>query len=263
MSRAKKRASQPPTKPASARRRGPPRSAERRGQLLGAAHEAILEHGPNVTIEQVAAQAGVARTIVYRHFGNRHGLAQAIIDETFGGASTSPGPAAKPGTFGVRDMFRHSIGSCETPEDFHRLLSTWMFSFLTFVDWNPSLYVFLQEEGVLGRLWDGSRADDDGDGFERWLASSLRNVLEARGLDTSAVQTWTDALTGIATGVARRRVADRTLGSSAVQNQVVELVWNGLGELLSREAAPRRKKQAKSKTRARRASKPQSGKGRR
>lgn len=50
----------------------------RREQFVDAALEAIAEHGAEVSTEQIAARAGVARTRLYRHFAGAQELNQAI-----------------------------------------------------------------------------------------------------------------------------------------------------------------------------------------
>lgn len=65
---------------------GPPpeRADARRNRLriLGAAAELIGERGfERVTIDDIAARAGVAKGTVFHRFGNRAGLAVALLDE--------------------------------------------------------------------------------------------------------------------------------------------------------------------------------------
>lgn len=50
----------------------------RRQEFVEAALVAIERHGADVSTEQIAAQAGVARTRLYRHFAGAHDLNQAI-----------------------------------------------------------------------------------------------------------------------------------------------------------------------------------------
>ena len=50
----------------------------RRAEFVEAALAAIEEHGPDVSTEQIAARAGVARTRLYRHFSGAQELNQAI-----------------------------------------------------------------------------------------------------------------------------------------------------------------------------------------
>lgn len=50
----------------------------RRREFVDAALSAIAEYGPEVSTEQIAEQAGVARTRLYKHFGNAGDLQRAI-----------------------------------------------------------------------------------------------------------------------------------------------------------------------------------------
>ncbi|WP_326950002.1 MULTISPECIES: TetR/AcrR family transcriptional regulator [unclassified Amycolatopsis] len=50
----------------------------RRAEFVDAALEAIAEHGPDVSTEQIAERAGVARTRLYRHFDGAPDLQRAI-----------------------------------------------------------------------------------------------------------------------------------------------------------------------------------------
>lgn len=56
------------------------RRAERRTELLDAAVAAIRRHGAGVSMEELAAEAGVTKPILYRHFGDRAGLVMALAD---------------------------------------------------------------------------------------------------------------------------------------------------------------------------------------
>lgn len=50
----------------------------RRAEFVEAALVAIAEHGADVSTEQIAAQAGVARTRLYRHFAGAHELNEQV-----------------------------------------------------------------------------------------------------------------------------------------------------------------------------------------
>lgn len=71
----------------SPRTRGRPRNAAGRAAILRAARELIDEAGPaGLTMEAVAARAGVGKPTVYRWFENRHAVAMAaLIDAPIAG----------------------------------------------------------------------------------------------------------------------------------------------------------------------------------
>ncbi len=54
------------------------RAPERREALLDAAEIVVRRVGPQVTAAQIAAEAGVTKPIIYRHFGDIHDLYQAL-----------------------------------------------------------------------------------------------------------------------------------------------------------------------------------------
>jgi AcrR family transcriptional regulator len=52
----------------------------RRSEFVDAALRAIAKHGPDVSTEQIAAEAGVARTRIYKHFTDAADLQGAIAE---------------------------------------------------------------------------------------------------------------------------------------------------------------------------------------
>ncbi|MFG1968806.1 TetR/AcrR family transcriptional regulator [Nonomuraea fuscirosea] len=60
------------------------RDPDRRRALLDAADRAIMKEGPEVSMAAIAAEAGVTKPILYRHFGDKRGLYQALADRHVG-----------------------------------------------------------------------------------------------------------------------------------------------------------------------------------
>ncbi|MFI6737399.1 TetR/AcrR family transcriptional regulator [Nonomuraea sp. NPDC050451] len=56
------------------------RDPDRRRALLDAADRVILAQGPEVSMAAIAAEAGITKPILYRHFGDKSGLYQALAD---------------------------------------------------------------------------------------------------------------------------------------------------------------------------------------
>src|SRR3954453_15472404 len=50
-----------------------------RKRIISAAQDAIIEHGPEVSLDVVAARAGVGIGTLYRRFPNRTALFQAVV----------------------------------------------------------------------------------------------------------------------------------------------------------------------------------------
>lgn len=57
------------------------RSADRRRrELLEAADRVVLRDGPQASMNAIAAEAGITKPILYRHFGDKSGLYQALAE---------------------------------------------------------------------------------------------------------------------------------------------------------------------------------------
>lgn len=51
---------------------------ERRRELLEAADRVVLRDGPEASMNAIAAEAGITKPILYRHFGDKSGLYRAL-----------------------------------------------------------------------------------------------------------------------------------------------------------------------------------------
>lgn len=85
----------------------------RRAEFVDAALTAIARHGPGTTIQQIARQAGVARTGLYKHFTDAEDVHRAIaqrasdlLTHELAPIWTEPGSAAARITVGVRAHLR-------------------------------------------------------------------------------------------------------------------------------------------------------------
>jgi len=74
---------------------GRPRSQEAKQNILRAARELLADGGPGaVTMEAVAARAGVGKPTVYRWWPDRHAVAMAALMEEQGAQSADSKPAS-------------------------------------------------------------------------------------------------------------------------------------------------------------------------
>ncbi|MDQ6651010.1 MAG: TetR/AcrR family transcriptional regulator [Actinomycetota bacterium] len=56
------------------------RSLDRRGHLLDAADRIVMRDGPSASMNAIAAEAGITKPILYRHFGDKSGLYRALAE---------------------------------------------------------------------------------------------------------------------------------------------------------------------------------------
>jgi AcrR family transcriptional regulator len=54
-----------------------------RDRILAAAQQAFSEHGPHLSLDEIAARAGVSPATLFRHFANRDELVAAVVERRF------------------------------------------------------------------------------------------------------------------------------------------------------------------------------------
>lgn len=110
--------------------------APRRDAIVRAALEAIEENGPDALTGQIAERAGLARTHVYRHFGSKDELDQAV---------------ARAARAELTGRIRATLGAEGTPDE---LLRAPIGAMLGWAEAHPNVYRFLlkRSAGSSGRL---------------------------------------------------------------------------------------------------------------
>ena len=66
-----------------------------RERLITAAREAFTEHGPEIALEEIARRAGVGTTTLYRHFPEKEGLIEAVLDDLAAAVRDNAGRAMR------------------------------------------------------------------------------------------------------------------------------------------------------------------------
>ncbi|MEV0347471.1 TetR/AcrR family transcriptional regulator [Nonomuraea sp. NPDC050680] len=129
------------------------RDPDRRRALLDAADRVILREGPEASMAAIAAEAGITKPILYRHFGDKSGLYEALADRHvrtviaqlrpgFAASGPRPGFAAsgpRPG-FAASDL---RPGSAEPATDLRGRARTTITVYLDLISANRNLYRFL------------------------------------------------------------------------------------------------------------------------
>lgn len=173
-----------------------------------------------VSMDVIAAEAGVTKPIVYRHFGDRVGLASALAEQ-FGAALVAELDEAL-----TRDL---------PPE---QLLRATIDAYLAFVERDPQLYSFL-----VGRLGApvGSEVTNGlvaqvGKRVALVLGEQLRNL----GIDSGPSEPWAFGIVGMVHLSGDWWLERRTMTRARLVDDITALLWHGLGGLAP---APREEEQ--------------------
>lgn len=162
----------------------------RRRELVEHALRAIRRYGPGVGMDEIAAQAGTSKTVIYRHFGDRAGLYAAVAQAVH--------------AYILADLVRALRLS--DPADVGRLTADLAGAYLALVERDPEIYRFVMNPPTAAEPVDPAAGLPTliGDRIEAALAARLVE----RGEDPAAAATWGHGLVGFV-----RAAADRWMAS--------------------------------------------------
>ena len=199
-------------------RRGPGRPPGRsahdglladREALLDAAERLIRAHGPAVTLDAIAAEAGVTKPILYRGVGDKDALVQALAERLVA-RMTAEVTAMVARADGPRERLARLVGG-----------------YLQLASLDHHLYLYVTAGG---RSDDRVRqalllADRSAQGFAEGIAASRA----AQGADPAVAMAWAYGLIGALHFVTLWWLRDGTTDTEHVAEQVTTLLWSGLG----------------------------------
>ena len=185
----------------------------RRAQFVAAALEAIRSHGPDVGLDEIAAQAGVSKPVLYRHFADRTDLFAAVLDAI---ADEVLLPQ-----IGL-DALADAGGELTDVDTIRRVVR----AFVTVVDDEPHLYRFALRHAGVGSEGDFVAAT------ERRIAVGLSALVGDRlrelGLDSGGAQVWAFGVVGMVQLATRRWADERSMSSDALVDYLVRIIHGGL-----------------------------------
>jgi AcrR family transcriptional regulator len=201
---------EPPTGRRSGRRdRWAEHREQRRQELIGAAVQALLRHGPQVDMDQVAAAAGVTKPVLYRYFADKSQLWLAVSELVAARVVDSIAPAVA--------RVREERALVEATID----------AYLGIIESEPNLYRFLMHQaghpGIHQVVAGTSRQVAAG------LARVIGDRLRALGLDAGPAEPWAYGLVGFVQAVGDWWTTHgQPIHRAALTDYLTTLLWSGI-----------------------------------
>ena len=180
----------------------------RRETLLDAAIACIRREGPGATMERIAAEAGVTKPILYRHFRHRADLEDAIAARFTDELSAQ-----------LRRVMRR-------PGDPRTVLAAAIDAYVRVVERETEIYRFLVHRGRPSVSAEGPIED-----FMRRLGDEIGLVLGERlrelGLDSGPAEVWGHGIVGMVSASVDWWVDRRVLPRRRLVEFLADLLWEG------------------------------------
>jgi AcrR family transcriptional regulator len=193
------------------------RSADRRRQeLLEAADRVVLRDGPQASMNAIAAEAGITKPILYRHFGDKSGLYAALAQRH-------------------TDALLHSLRAAldaPAPDRRERVEAT-LDTYLAAIAARPQVYRFLMHPS------EGAPTGDQGFDAGRQSAPLLRRMGEelaqviGERLDLGPEhdqisRVWGHGIVGMMHAAGDWWLGERPLPRAALVRSLADLLWGRL-----------------------------------
>ncbi|MFC1432327.1 TetR family transcriptional regulator [Streptacidiphilus sp. N1-3] len=193
---------------------------DRRSELLDAADRVVRRDGPRASMNTIAAEAGITKPILYRHFGDKHGLYRALAERH---------------TAVLLDAVRAALAlPLERRDRVEAVLDT----YLAAIEARPQVYRFL------------AHPDPAADGLSpagplapalRLIADELSGAMNAQvdlGPDSAVVaEAWGQAITGMVLAAGDWWLEQRPFPRERMVQTLAELLWGRLAAAAERPPA--------------------------
>ncbi|MGH9300830.1 MAG: TetR/AcrR family transcriptional regulator [Acidimicrobiales bacterium] len=175
--------------------------AERRRAILDAAVTAIRREGPDVSMEQIAREAGVTKPTVYDNFDGKAGLTEALLER-----------------YGL-ELLREIGKKLSGPASAEDVIRGGVEALLTFVEREPAVFRFI----VTG-TGTHSLIDEAGGVLSSLIGGTLRRA----GVDSGAAELYAYSVLGAIFAATDWWAARRTMSRSDFLDYLVGMLWSGL-----------------------------------
>jgi AcrR family transcriptional regulator len=190
--------------------------AQRRRELVDATLAAVGKHGARVGMDEIAAEAGTSKTVVYRHFADRSELHVAVCNRV---------------AEQLLPKLRAAMQSSDQPR---QMLAAAIDTYLAFLEADPELYRFVVQgqHGHFGPDRDGDPIGNLTQLVGDQAATLLADALRAAGRDPVAAQPWGHGVVGLIRSAADWWLqADRPMLRSELAAHLTDLAWAGLSTI--------------------------------
>jgi AcrR family transcriptional regulator len=187
---------------------------QRRAEFVEATIAAVAKRGPDVGMEDVAAEAGVSKPVLYRHFTDKSDLylavgqrATELLMERMGPALAADGP--------IKDRIRRIVDA-----------------YLSVVEDNPNLYRFVVKGSFVDRPVEKDVVQEDKNLIANTLARILGDYLRAFDMDSGGAEPWAHALVGMVQNAGDWWLDRQTMSRENLSDYLATIIWHAIDGLL-------------------------------
>jgi AcrR family transcriptional regulator len=161
-------------------------------------------------MDDIAAEAGITKPILYRYFGDRSGLTAGVAGRFAGELMT---------------RLRAALATPAPPRD---IVAATIDAYLTFVEADPELYRFLIQGAAVADPGSHATLSSFVRHVGQEVAVVLGEQLRAAGRDSGAAEPWAYGIVGMVHQAGDWWVQRRTMPRARLVEYLTSLLWSGV-----------------------------------
>ncbi|MQY10689.1 putative HTH-type transcriptional regulator [Streptomyces sp. RB5] len=197
----------------------------RRSQLLEAADRVVLRDGPGASMNAIAAEAGITKPILYRHFGDKGGLYAAL---------------ARRHTDALLDSLRAALDA--PAGDRRERVEATVDTYLAAIEARPQVYRFLMHPPDTAPTSEAFEVARHSAPLLRRLGEELAEVISER-VDLGPggalrARAWGHGIVGMMHAAGDWWLGERPCPRAEVVRSLADLLWGRLAAAADRAGGP-------------------------
>jgi AcrR family transcriptional regulator len=208
-----------------------PSRAERRAELLEAAIRAIRRGSQSLSMNDLAAEAGITKPILYRHFGDRRGLVNAITLHLVAQLTDFTEARVREVSDGADRSVIEQIVPAPTDdaESVRRFLKALVRSYFVSAESEPELFRFVMQEAGFRTLAAELHPEaPPGSYLGHTIARLLGPLMQDQGGDSTSADLLGQALAGAVESSVRWWTEASEPKRQEIAETLTEFLWSGV-----------------------------------
>jgi AcrR family transcriptional regulator len=175
---------------------------------------ALTKHGPDVGMDEIAAEAGVTKPVLYRHFTDKSDLYLAV---------------GQRGTEMLLARMRPALVDDGSLFDrIHRAVD----AYLSTIEEMPELYQFVVRRSFVDKPVEQDVVTEDKQLIATMLARLFGDYLRAFDMDSGGAEPWAHAVVGMVQSAGDWWLDRQTMNRQSLTEYLAKIIWYAIEGLL-------------------------------
>jgi AcrR family transcriptional regulator len=188
--------------------------AARRAEFVDATVRALGRHGADVGMDEIAAEAGVSKPVLYRYFSDKADMHAAV------------------GEWATDLLMQRLLPALSEPGSITERIRRIVDTYFGMIEEFPDLYRFVVWQTFVDRRVDSDPVSAEKTQIANSVSRLLGSYIRAFGLDSGGVEPWSHGLVGMVQAAGDWWLERPSMSRVDLTAYVAELIWHALDGVL-------------------------------